>query len=631
MRDLLKSGNHLKSSYRGIIKGIMELINNFDYNLLNDGEVIGKELYDRFENFKKEVKINGAPILYIAGAEAKAFYAECSQTEPAVAVFASSVSKLIRGGDLNCEINICAEEHYRNTGKVPVWYEEILDGNDSQIKNLLLTGEIDFNSELFAHLKKDFEVETDINRVKVRKYRDIINDIKEYITEHPAEEFQSKKLIDSLFESLVSSPVPLHEIKKFKTNAQEIESNDKTLADIVKFINKNVKESPSLNTLINIAKEEHLINNGRANQPDADEIVSALNKYWDAGETEIEKAIKDGIFKDIKSNLMFELQNDLGVTSVNKIIKVPQQAPVLEKLTESLQDYVSVYNPVGIDFDGDDNKKYALVEENVYEIGNNKLTPAGTTPNIPENLAALNRAVNSLAYDPIKGEFSIPSEKWDEEMVIGEDGKVRLIHDNVVTTIDDNDVVNYVWAVYEVLEEHLETKDLIEVKKQAEDFILVYLNFEKLAKFDNLYTLRSHDNDYYAVIEDDVILNENADVEIAMLIDRDNKEKRVFKSYSELVNEINSKIGIEGEKAINKVFESHIIKENNAGVEKAEKVSALNEAQKDLNKKIQNKENLLAIAEKGSPAEKKLQAELDKLNQELEKNLQELDEVVNDK
>ena len=66
------------------------------------------------------------------------------------------------------------------------------------------------------------------------------------------------------------------------------------------------------------------------------------------------------------------------------------------------------------------------------------------------------------------------------------------------------------------------------------------------------------------------------------------------------------------------------------GFEKEQQLAGTGlQKQQQLNQDIQSKQNLLKIADPNSPAQEKLQSELDKLNSDLDINLQELDMLVN--
>jgi DNA-binding transcriptional regulator GbsR (MarR family) len=83
------------------------------------------------------------------------------------------------------------------------------------------------------------------------------------------------------------------------------------------------------------------------------------------------------------------------------------------------------------------------------------------------------------------------------------------------------------------------------------------------------------------------------------------------------------------ENSVNKIFESKLSNEINQNIEKVNKINQLKNQQQQLNQDIQSKQNLLKIADPNSPAQEKLQSELDKLNSDLDINLQELDMLVN--
>ena len=123
------------------------------------------------------------------------------------------------------------------------------------------------------------------------------------------------------------------------------------------------------------------------------------------------------------------------------------------------------------------------------------------------------------------------------------------------------------------------------------------------------------------------IVNDNGTKQI--LVGTNQKKTEEYKSWQELVNNINRNIGLKTENSVNKIFESKLSNEINQNIEKVNKINQLKNQQQQLNQDIQSKQNLLKIADPNSPAQEKLQSELDKLNSDLDINLQELDMLVN--
>ena len=152
------------------------------------------------------------------------------------------------------------------------------------------------------------------------------------------------------------------------------------------------------------------------------------------------------------------------------------------------------------------------------------------------------------------------------------------------------------------------------------------MNWKKLYAFDDLLQIQSL-NENQMVIIPAAIMEGNGTKQI--LVGTNQKKTEEYKSWQELVNNINRNIGLKTENSVNKIFESKLSNEINQNIEKVNKINQLKNQQQQLNQDIQSKQNLLKIADPNSPAQEKLQSELDKLNSDLDINLQELDMLVN--
>lgn len=152
------------------------------------------------------------------------------------------------------------------------------------------------------------------------------------------------------------------------------------------------------------------------------------------------------------------------------------------------------------------------------------------------------------------------------------------------------------------------------------------MNWKKLYAFDDLLQIQSLNENQMVIIPADIV-NDNGTKQI--LVGTNQKKTEEYKSWQELVNNINRNIGLKTENSVNKIFESKLSNEINQNIEKVNKINQLKNQQQQLNQDIQSKQNLLKIADPNSPAQEKLQSELDKLNSDLDINLQELDMLVN--
>lgn len=630
--------------------GIIQQINN-NLSEIKTSTVEGQLFIDKIiSEWVIQIENNWMPLLYIGGIENKEKYLDFSLSEPTITEFGMNLSNLIKTGDYNLLVNLCAEEHYKNTGVYPEWIESELRGTSSQCKQYILSNEFDgLNSELYENIKHDLIQTGDITIDETAEmYQKVIGKIRNYMLQNNVvDTFEGQKVYDENIQQIFESNTPVLKLKEFKTNAQQVAPHDTKLMDILKFVNKNIKNSPSLNVLLNIAKEEHLQNTGRTENPEDDETIKSLEKYWSAGDSEIEQAIKNNTFKDLKSNLMMNLKSDIIPDSNDtKILNVPAQAPI-DKLLESIQD-LQVFSPIGVLWDDEiENQKYAFIEDDVYQIQNNEETISYQSVSeekinqikgrVPQTLTRFVSAFKELSYNPITQEFKPALNHWDFDIKITENGSVILcLEDSIsnsvsLTTVEIADLKQLFVETLDYLKQtDLSENSISDLQRDADNFIIVALNFDKLFLFDDLLQLQSLFENTYAIVPDkalELTPGEKTNVQlISGSVDKTNQE---YTSYQELVNSINKNIGLKTEKSVNKIFESCLVNEFNNNFEKQSKIGMLKEQQSQLNTEIKAKNNLLKIADPDSPAQQKLQTELDKLNSDLDINLQELNECIN--
>lgn len=629
------------NSYVGIIKEIynlfMELAPSTD-----EGKLFVENL---FREWSRQVENNWMPLLFVGGIENKEKYLSFSHSDPSITEFGKNISLLIKGGDYNLLVNLCAEEHYKNTGVYPEWLESDLRGTSEQCKQDILQDK--FNgvvSDLYDSIKKDLVQSGAISIDETAEmYNKVVSNIKNYILKNSeVDTVEGQRFLNENINKLFESKTPILDLKEFKTNAQQVAPHDAKLMDILKFVNKNVKNSPSLNVLLNIAKEEHLQNTGRTNEPANDEVLEKLKDYWTAGDSEIEQAIKNGIFDQLKSNLIMNLKSDMIPDSKNtRIVHVPEEAPV-SKLLEAIQD-LAVYTPVGVMWDdNENNQKLAFIGEDIFEISQESETEQITynykSPDsvglIPDNLRRFKEAYSELSFDSVKQIFRPASDKWDFDIHI-ENGDVFITNPTVEDNTFESIMIEDISEVRELfvetlnlleLSETLTEQDLALLRRDADNFVIVAMNWKKLYAFDDLLQIQSL-NENQMVIIPAAIMEGNGTKQI--LVGTNQKKTEEYKSWQELVNNINRNIGLKTENSVNKIFESKLSNEINQNIEKVNKINQLKNQQQQLNQDIQSKQNLLKIADPNSPAQEKLQSELDKLNSDLDINLQELDMLVN--
>lgn len=651
MRNYLEINDDIaENSYCGIIQAIWKKMNL----LIPDTEEGFYFIEDMKEKFKSEIDNNQAPIMLIGGTEAKEKYNEFYGTDEVVYNFGKFVSDLIKSGGDNLLINLCAEEHYLNTGSYPEYLEFELSGSDDDVIGDIIDDKFyGLNSQLYEKIKADY-IDRGLITIDTNKktYIDVINTIKDALINYPTDLIDdSKNYIESNITKIFESSTPVLRLKEFKTNAQQLIGDDKKFMDILKFIDKNIKESPSLNLLINIAKEEHLQNTGRANQPDSDETINKLKEYWSAGDSQIEDGIKSGIFDELKSNLMMQLRSDLIPDGKNKINKAPETIQDLKNvfnLNESHQN-LQVFNPIGILVDDvHNNKKVAIVENDVLDVIENDNGYQFQTSNtqltdLPdyEKLQLFNNALKSLSYNPTTNEFRPALDIWDFNIVINSDGDV-LISDDYNTEpqiVDKSDLQELFSETINLLltsDTIVDNTQHTQLLKDADNFILVANNFDKLVLFDDLIQLQGLDNQYAIVSSDSIPLNESeidlqSNKELQFITGSQLKQSQKYSTYQELINNINKNIGINSESDVRNIFQQSINAEQNKKQKQLNQIEQLKSEQNKLNQSIKEKQNLLKIAMEDSPAADKLNIELQQLNENLDINLKKLDKLINSK
>jgi hypothetical protein len=234
----------------------------------------------------------------------------------------------------------------------------------------------------------------------------------------------------------------------------------------------------------------------------------------------------------------------------------------------------------------------------------------------------------------LKQIFRPASDKWDFDIHI-ENGDVFITNPTVEDNTFESIMIEDISEVRELfvetlnlleLSETLTEQDLALLRRDADNFVIVAMNWKKLYAFDDLLQIQSLNENQMVIIPADIV-NDNGTKQI--LVGTNQKKTEEYKSWQELVNNINRNIGLKTENSVNKIFESKLSNEINQNIEKVNKINQLKNQQQQLNQDIQSKQNLLKIADPNSPAQEKLQSELDKLNSDLDINLQELDMLVN--
>jgi len=438
-----------------------------------------------------------------------------------------------------------------------------------------------------------------------KSYPAIVGNIVDKIKQTQPKSIRGKELVNKLYESLQTSIIPMHEIKAFTTNAEEVSKEDLTLAELLKFIKKE-ESGGDFNYLINLAKEEHFANMKRDGIPTPEKTIEEIKHLFDEPSNAVIEAIRNNMFdKKLNSKIYNDLRNQFNLAPETGFKKSTNK---IRKLNESIllnDEGLVKYNPIAI--------KYMQPDKNYYITAHNVITKDGdkwqsVNIEIPEDFKALQRALQSIPYSYDKKQFQI-SDNWDIPLAINADGKVVT---NNGTEVDKNDLQSL--FIESIPFADLSKVSVDDLKSEADRFTMIANNIRKFLIVDDI-DVYENDNNNFVMVDRNIIKPE--------VIAINNDGSKVYDTFSEMVIELNENFNYNFANTFNQqlLFEANLLKEREERKvkiqSKLEDLKKLNEATKSIYDK----------AEQGSLAKRKAKIELKKLNESIDKFFTELQQL----
>lgn len=531
---------------------------------------------------------------------------------------------LDKPSSVNYKINIAREDCIKNNlDKIDEKYYEIILEDDDTILNEISEGNYNWlsKSKYFKKLVDEYDIYLDVFNEKTintylgdKCYSSVIEQIKNKISEGNPNTLIGTELVNELHKKLNESDniTPMLTIKEFITNAQSIAPDDTKLSDIINFCKKKATTG-DLNYIINMCKEEHLENMKRAGHPDPEKTISEIKNYFNQPASVIEKAIHDGIFDCLNSKLLNDVKKSLKI----EIVEQPEDG---HKLNEGFDGYCE-YSPIGVLCEIPNEGVCILCESDILSYNKEheefKKLDESLITQVPQRHKRLMTAINEASYNPNKMEFTL-NEEWDFNLVLNKEGKcfVGLNEDNM----KEIDSKNLRKLLLESIHSY-QAKGGVSFNKElylhdADNIVCLMENHNNIACIDNIKVIRNLNENKYVMIDSNDVFGTN----VPKILSINGNQGKTYKSFTELNESIKQTIGFD---CVN-LFESEIISENQHLEEKREKLTALMEQQKEINKQIQNVENLKKLADEDSPAMDKLNEQHNILNQALKKNFDDI-------
>jgi len=465
-----------------------------------------------------------------------------------------------------------------------------------------------------------------INYLGPNSYPGIVAQIANKIQSEKAITIAGNNVLSNMLTTLNESKTPMMDLKEFTTNAEKLAPNDAKLVDIINFI-KGTVNGGDLNFLVNLAKEEHFKEMGRAGFPSVEDTIKEFESLFNETPSIIEQGIKNGLLDKLQSNLLMDIKSELIPEGKNKIIKKPEEVVmVINENQTLLNGDLVMYSPVAISMeDVKNNRILLLTESDVLSIDRGTKffdrIPAEELNdlNIPEGHKRMMSAIQQLTYNPIEECFSL-NEKWDFDLKLNKKGELIILNENnQESQLSKDDLTSFLMESIDVYQNNLKGFDKQSYIKDADNLILLTENHKRLIKIDNLKTIRNLNENTYVIVEPNSISNPKI---IAGTGLKSSKEFESYVKLNENCNEIlnNKLVGL---------FESQLEIEKEFTQDKFNNIQKLNEEQSELNQAIVETDNLLKIAEENSPAWEKLNETRKNLSDKLDVNLTNLNSYIN--
>lgn len=461
-----------------------------------------------------------------------------------------------------------------------------------------------------------------------KSYPVIVDTIVEHIRDAQANTLAGSELLKKTYQNLSESETPMMEVKAFITGAEEVAVDDAELKTVLDFC-KKAATTADLNCLINVCKEEHLLNLKKAGHPNPEDTIKELESEFNQPSSIIEQGIKNGVFDKLNSKLLNDIKAGIGI-DVNKELKF--------NLNESYQsDFGGVckYTPIGIVAETLDNKTVLLMESDILSYDEStetysKLNESEVLPLIGSDYKRLMEAVSSCQYNPETKSFSL-CESWDFDLEL-KDGVCKVGRDGKLTEISSKALGNLLLEsinAYEsgkvLLNEGVQF-DKQRYLKDADNIILLMENNKNIVEFDDLTVLRNLNESSYCMFS-----NNETHMSVPEILSVNGKEQLHCESFGNLCETVKDVLNLDNTGfRVQKLFESQLTNETKLFEERNTKITKLLEEQTELNAGITKIRELKKLAEDNSPAMDKLNEQENKINQMLESNLSELNFYKNE-
>lgn len=473
-------------------------------------------------------------------------------------------------------------------------------------------------------------------------YPAILQSINESLERCQPDTLRGKDLVNEIYKNLNESKTPILELKKFTTNAQQVASDDAKLCDIIEFCRKKVK-SGDLNFLINLCKEEHYENMKRSGVPAPEETIKSIQSHFNEPSSVIEAGIRNGLFDNLDSKLLNEIKDALKNNSKNTVVNPEDIDKDLDKpLNESnLNDvfikgisgapYLISYAPVGITCeDVKNNRMLLLTESDVLTYDNEKETFQSLNESelkdieIPNTHKRLMQAITSLAYNPETSVFSL-NENWDFNIGINPDSTMFISKNDKTLPFKKEDLKE---MLLESIQTYKANPLLVSdfnynrFLADADNFIMLAENHNRLIKFDKLRVIRNLNENQYIILDKEKVFIENTPEIVASSKGR----TKLFESFRELVEEVNQTLN----ESVSELFVENIKNDDAQLNIRNKKIVELTESQRTLNEGINKVKELKNLCESDSPAFDELNIREQKLNESLNQVLDDLNFYKNE-
>ncbi len=604
--------------YRFVVAELTAFIDNFGPS----DTLQGTNLINGISN---TLHITKTPLMTIRNFIMEGLKVSKMYSDSRLEAFIKELQDITNATGLNYLINLCREEEIVNkqstAHNVPTELYDVIDDNDEIIKQNIINSVYNWNSKLLKEIQKSFGIHPADDKVETaslknflgpKSYISIKDSIIERLRNAEVGTITGNDMISKLYHRLNESKTPMLDIKEFITNAQEVAKDDVKLLDVLEFCKKQAV-TDDLNYIINLCKEEHFANLLRSGHPEPEKTVEEIQKHFNSPSSVVEEGIRKGLFDRLNSKLL----NDIK-TSLN--IKVEDRSEQIKKLDESYQ-YANGgyarYCPVGVLFeDSNNNRIIALCENDALSFDKEKQEYSKLTESIdlPHEYKRLMESIHSLSYNPETEIFTL-NENWDFIAQLHNDGKCYVgLNEDSMKEIDSNNMKK---LLLESIQEYRKKNgsSCNEFVKDADNFMMLFENYDNLVKFDNLSVVRSLNEGNYCMFD----MNDIRSTNVPKILSINGQKEKSFESFIALCESVKETVGKDC--PVQMLFESEIKAEHEQLNERREKISALMEEQKEINANIEKVKNLKSLAESGSPA-------MDKLNQQHNLLLSKLNENI---